>query len=162
MKSKLLLLGILVLVVCAVIFLSNYVQQSTDETRPAIEMIYREIGGLASADNSLTIKNDGRLIYTEKDYSMEKPLIRKLKLFSEELEEFKKLILEADVFGFEDVYYSPSLVTDMPSSKLEIKIDGRTKSIFFSQTIVWEETKKRPEELKKILSKISEFRGRFE
>ena len=160
MKNKLiLLLGILISTACVIVFIGNYVRQSADTVRPAIEVIYRVRGGLVPVDNVLTITNNGYLIYVEKEYPMEESVTTKLKLSPEELKEFRKLILEADVFSFEDKYREPPFFHDRPAQIIVFNVNGKTKKISLRAS---EGPTKKPDSLTEILNKIYEFRKKFE
>ncbi|MFH1894452.1 MAG: hypothetical protein ABH813_00910 [Patescibacteria group bacterium] len=158
-RSKLLLGILILLALVGIIFVINYyVQRSKDITGPAIQVVLSWRGGLLGADDSLTITNDGRLIYVQKDTLMEKPITTKSKLSSEELKNFKKLILESSVFNFRDDYGGIQLILDLPGKDIEFSINGKTKKIFLTS----EGAPELPEELEEILNNIYEFKKKFD
>ncbi len=81
---------------------------------------------------------------------------RNISLSEEELEEFRQLVLNSDVFNFSSEYRcSQNCPADFPTISLQFNLSGKTKtvSLYATQDV--------PPALSEILAKISEFGARF-
>lgn len=137
-----------------IILASGCVQQQG----PAIEVVYTLSGGLTPVDwhDRLVVVDNGNLEYELK--WGENVTSDNSSLEAAELESFRALVLEADVFSLEDSYVcSPdSCPFDLPGEAVEFRIGNRTKaiSLYYPENL--------PEGLEKILNRLVEYRRRFD
>jgi len=130
----------------------------------SIELTYKISGGYVPEQykdwhDVITIKNDGTII---RDYKFESEIKKQEKLSVQELNEFKKLVLEANVFELNNNYDSKcenntticETIVDGPYHRIEFIIDGKTKSI--GMVIPGYA----PKELQDIINKLNEFKER--
>lgn len=97
----------------------------------AFEVVYWRGGGLAPVPwhESITITGNGQVVMEK--VRGETKTARTLDLSYSEFEEFKKTVLGARVFNLEDEYRcGGECPEDLPGVRLNITIEGNTKSIF--------------------------------
>ena len=135
------------------------------KTEDSIEVNYKISDGLVPEQykdwhDIITIKNDGTIA---RDYKFESEIKKQVKLSTQELNEFKKLVLEANVFELNNNYDSKcednaaicETITDGPYYRIEFIIDGKTKSIGMVTPGY------APKELQDIIKKINDFKERL-
>lgn len=97
----------------------------------AFEVVYWHGGGLAPVPwyESITITGSGQVV--REKVRGEAKTVRTLNLTYSEFEEFKKIVLGANVFNLENEYTcGGECPEDLPGVRLNITIEGNTKSIF--------------------------------
>lgn len=106
--------------------------------------------------DTITIRNDGTMVWEYiPPLGGEENKITKLgKITESEFQEFKGLIIEANVFDFENLYMGDA-PTDVPWTSIKFTIDANTKTIsmYYSENL--------PEKLAIIIQKVSEFKDRL-
>ena len=158
-KSYILIEVILLVILISGLILLSVLKSGepiTPITKHNIEVIYSLSGGYGVGFSEIvTIHNDGSIIWITASRMQNKTTKSGL-LSKEELQEFKSLILNANVFTFKDEYICFSWCpTDLPHSSLKITIDYKTKTISIYPP------GDAPEKLKEIIQKIQEFKDKL-
>ena len=117
--------------------------------------------------DTITIKIDGTIIGEHIPPlwmgGEENKITKAEKLAENEFQEFRNLVIGANVFDLENQYQYPEIVDDnivvthpgAPTYDIKFTIDGKTKDIF------WQTTENLPENLLTIIQKVVEFRDRL-
>jgi len=158
-KSYILIEVILLVILISGLILLSVLKSGepiTPITKHNIEVIYSLSGGYGVGFSEIVaIHNDGSIIWITASRMQNKTTKSDL-LSKEELQEFKSLILNANVFRFKDEYRCFSwCATDLPDSSLKITIDDKTKTISIYPP------GDAPEKLKEIIQKIQEFKDKL-
>ena len=127
----------------------------TPITKHNIEVVYSLSGVGAAFSDTITIRNDGSISITA--FRGQNKTTKSDLLPEEEFQDFKNLILNANVFRFKDEYRCFSwCATDLPDSSLKITIDDKTKTISIYPP------GDAPEKLKEIIQRIQKFEDKLE
>jgi len=149
MKQKqIIILGIIFIIGIFLIIL--YVQQQKYKNEIlTIEVTYSIGNGWTGWNEILTINNNGSVIFEEQQPFEGNKTIKSIQLSPKEINEFKKLVNDANVFDLQDNYdCEPNCPTDQSSSFVKFVINDKEKTI--SMYVPGE----MPEKFEQILEKI--------
>jgi len=147
-KKSWIIIGIIFII--GILLIAGYVlQQKSKKELPIIQVIFSEGNGWVGWEKTLTINNNGSVIFEEQQPFNGNKTIKSSQLSYEEIQEFKKLVNDANVFNFQDSYScEPNCPTDQKSSSVKFIIDGKKK--FISMYVPGE----MPEKFEQILEEI--------
>jgi len=161
MASKYLIVGMAIVVIClSTLVFSGWRGGQIAQIAENIEVVYSMVGGYPGGSDIITIGNDGTIIEEYIPPIGEENKVTKVgKLTESELQGFKNLVIEANVFGFGD-NYAVHFVTDLPRTSITFTIGGKIKTI--SIIIPENLTENLPENLTEIIQKIYEFKNELQ
>ncbi len=160
MKKSYILIGVILLVILISGLILLSVQKSGEPTTPItkhnIEVVYSLSGGYGvGLSDTITVYNNGSITWITASRVQNKTTKSDL-LSEEEFQDFKNLILNANVVRFKDEYRCFSWCpTDLPHSSLKITIDDKTKIISIYPP------GDAPEKLKEIIQRIQKFKEKL-
>jgi hypothetical protein len=158
MRSWYLIVAVILVAVCSGVgaFYGLQGGQRTQSTEN-FEVIYSWGSGWTGMSDTITIRNDGNIVreYIPSFGGEENKITKFGEITESELQEFKELIISADVFEFENYYTSEHPPTDMPFTSIKFTMGTEIKTIcmYYPENM--------PEKLEIILQKVSEFRDRL-
>jgi len=160
MKQNYILIGLIFIVIIIsglfVLYSQKLGESPTSITRHNIEVVYSLSGGYGvGISDTITIHDNGSITWVTVSRIQNKTVKSGL-LSRKELQDFKNLILNANVNSFKNEYRCFSWCpTDLPESSLKITIDSKTKTISIYPP------GDAPEKLKEIIQKIQEFKNKL-
>ncbi|MBU2103167.1 MAG: hypothetical protein ABH865_08180 [Candidatus Omnitrophota bacterium] len=123
-----------------------------------IDVKYMLKGGSLTKDYDLSVSSNGMVTVVNKDYYTNErvtSVVRSGQLSPEELADLKRLILEINVFRFNDEYISePHNQLGWRGEELYVTVNGKTKKILLSAASF-------PVELGQLIRRITEIKDRI-
>ncbi len=150
------IVGVIIVAVILMIGIGGYMylknKQVEQKINPTVQIISSLYSGWTGGGAQLTINNDGSVIYEMQPgrTSVDETKITKtIQLSNKELQEIKALVIDSNVFNYEDNYDCKSdCPTDGPSEGIIFIIDGKEKIISLSIR------RNTPESLEQIIKRI--------
>ena len=121
-----------------------------------IDVFYAPVRQALTQDYEIYIASNGSVTVSNKDYysaarSSPKIIVKSGTLSDEKLKAFKKMILEINVFRFNDEYIGSPSPLGYCGDELRITVNGKTKKILLSASSF-------PVELGQVLRRIDEIK----